>query len=155
MANWIRRVRGALGMGITWAIAWAIAGVLIGASSLVLTFLPWDAFFRVFDAPLPALAIPGFISGAIFSVVLGIAGRRRRFDQLSMPWFTALGAAGGMLLGAVAVSGGFPVGTLIFTGVLAAGSAAGTLALARGGDQRELPGKQPREPRHPGSTSRR
>lgn len=139
MASWMRRVRGALGMGITWAIAWAIAGVLIGVSSLVLTFLPWDAFFRVFDAPLPALAIPGFISGAIFSVVLGIAGRRRRFGQLSMPWFTALGAGGGMLLGAVAVSGGFPVGTLIFTGVLAAGSAAGTLALARMGEQRELP----------------
>ncbi len=140
MRPWVRRLRGAIGMGVTWAIAWAIAGVAMGIASNILTFLPWDAFFRVFDAPLPALAIPGFISGAIFSVVLGIAGRRRRFDQLSLPWFTALGAVGGLLLGAVAVSGGFPVGTLIFTGVLAAGSAAGTLALARGGEQQEVLG---------------
>jgi len=139
MRSGVRRLRGAIGMGVTWAVAWAIAGLAMGIASNILTFLPWDAFFRVFDAPLPALAIPGFISGAIFSVVLGIAGRHRRFDQLSLPWFTALGAVGGLLLGAVAVSGGFPAGTLIFTGVLAGGSAAGTLALARGGKQRELP----------------
>lgn len=139
MPGWLRRLRGAIGMGVTWAVAWALAGLAMGIASNILTFLPWDAFFRVFDAPLPALAIPGFISGAIFSGVLGVAGRRRRFDQISIPWFAALGAVGGLLLGAVAVSGGFPVGTLLFTGVLAAGSAAGTLALARIGEPRELP----------------
>lgn len=140
MRSWGRRVRGAIGMGVTWAIAWALAGLVIGVSSTILTFLPWDAFFRVFDAPLPTLAIPGFISGAIFSLALGVAGRTRRFDQLSLPWFTALGALGGLVLGAVAVWGGFPAGTLLFTGILAGGSAAGTLALARTGDQRELAG---------------
>lgn len=140
MPGWLRRLRGAIGMGVTWAVAWAVAGLAMGIASNILTFLPWDAFFRVFDAPLPALAIPGFISGAIFSVVLGIAGRRRRFDQISIPWFAALGAVGGLLLGAVAVSGGFPAGTLLFTGVLAAGSAAGTLALARMGEPPALPG---------------
>ncbi len=140
MRTWVRRLRGAVGMGVTWAVAWALAGIAMGIASNILTFLPWDAFFRVFDAPLPTLAIPGFISGAIFSVVLGVVGRHRRFDQLSLPWFTALGAVGGLLLGAVAVSGGFPMGTLVFTGVLAAGSAAGTLALARIGEQRELSG---------------
>jgi hypothetical protein len=79
---WMRRIRGALGMGLTWAAGWAVAGILIGVSSLILPFLPWDVFFRVFDAPLPMLAVPGFVGGAIFSVVLGIAGRRHRFDVL-------------------------------------------------------------------------
>lgn len=139
MRTGIRRLRGAIGMGLTWAVGWAMAGIAMGIASNILTFLPWDAFFRVFDAPLPALAIPGFVSGAIFSVVLGVVGRHRRFDQLSLPWFTALGAAGGLVLGAIAVSGGFPSGTLAFTGVLAACSAAGTLALARRGTPQALP----------------
>jgi hypothetical protein len=32
-----------------------------------------------------------------FSTVLGIVGRRRRFDELSLPGFAALGALGGLL----------------------------------------------------------
>jgi hypothetical protein len=85
-------------MGITWAAGWAVAGVLIGAASNLLPGLPWDSFFEVFDAPLPALAIPGFFGGALFSIVLGIAARRRRFDELSVPRFALWGAIGGVLL---------------------------------------------------------
>ena len=100
MKRWLKRARGAIGMGLTWAAAWAVLGLLIGVTSVLLPGLPWwDAFFRVFDAPLPALAIPGFVGGAIFSIVLGIAGRRHRFDDLSIPRFTAWGAVGGVLLG--------------------------------------------------------
>lgn len=98
MKKWLRRVRGAVGMGLTWAAGWALFGVLIGVTSRLLPGLPWDSFFEVFDAPLPALAIPGFFGGALFSMVLGIAGRRRRFDELSLPRFAAWGAVGGLLL---------------------------------------------------------
>src|SRR5688500_1288583 len=101
MKKSLRRIRGALGMGVTWAAGWALAGVLIGVTSRLLPGLPWDSFFEVFDAPLPALAIPGFIGGALFSTVLGIAGRRRRFDELSLPRFAAWGALGGLLLSLV------------------------------------------------------
>ena len=101
MTNWQRRVRGAIGMGLTWAVGWAIGGLLIGVTSLILPFLPWDFFFEVFDAPLPALAIPGFFGGVIFSAVLGIAARRRRFDELSLPRFALWGAIGGLLLSIV------------------------------------------------------
>ena len=98
---WLKRIRGAFGMGLTWAIGWAVAGVLIGVSSNVFTGLPWDSFFDVFDAPLPALAIPGFVGGALFSIVLSIAGRHRKFDELSVPTFAAWGAFGGLLLSLV------------------------------------------------------
>ena len=101
MTNWQRRVRGAIGMGLTWAVGWAIGGLLIGVTSVILPFLPWEFFFEVFDAPLPALAIPGFFGGVIFSGVLGIAGRRRRFEELSLPRFAAWGALGGLLLSLV------------------------------------------------------
>src|SRR3990170_5327621 len=99
MNKWLRRIRGAIGMGVTWALGWAIVGILIGVTSMLLPGLPfWDSFFRVFDAPLPAAALPGFFAGAFFSIVLGIAGRRRRFAELSLPLFGALGAAGGVML---------------------------------------------------------
>lgn len=96
--KWLRRIRGAIGMGLVWAAGWALAGLLIGVSSILLPGLPWHVFFEVFDAPLPALAIPGFVGGAIFSIVLGLAARRRRFEELSLPQFAAWGAVGGLML---------------------------------------------------------
>lgn len=98
MNRWTRMLRGAIGMGVTWAIVWVGVGLVIGASSVLIPVLPWNRFFEIFDAPLPALAIPGFIAGALFSGVLGVAGRRRRFDELSLPAFSAWGALGGLLL---------------------------------------------------------
>ena len=147
MSQWKRRIRGAVGMGLTWALAWALVGVLIGVISNLLPGLPWDAFFEVFDAPLPALAIPGFVGGALFSLVLGIAGRRRKFAELSLPRFAAWGALGGLLLSLVpaalvgaglATLGSGALGLWQLTAVigvplilLSAASATGTLALAR------------------------
>jgi hypothetical protein len=149
MQKVLRRVRGAIGMGVTWAAGWAVAGLLIGVCSMLLPGLPWDAFFQVFDAPLPALAVPGFVGGALFSVVLGIAGRRRRFDELSLPRFAAWGAVGGLLLSAIPFVAGTPsaaagplwrLGAVIMVPLtlLSAASAAGSLALARRAERREL-----------------
>jgi hypothetical protein len=160
MTKWLRRVRGAVGMGLTWAVGWALFGLLIGVSSKLFPGLPWDSFFKVFDAPLPALAVPGFFGGVLFSIVLGVAGRRRGFDQLSVPRFIAWGAVGGLLLslvpaGLVAVglaSIGSPdaLGLWQLTAVisaplilLSAGSASGSLILARKAqDQDLMPGSQ-------------
>jgi hypothetical protein len=98
MKKWLERIRGALGIGLTWALGWAIAGLMIGGASVLLPGLPWNAFFEVFDAPLPALAIPGFFAGMFFSIVLGVLGRRRDFRELSLRRFVAWGALGGLLL---------------------------------------------------------
>jgi hypothetical protein len=139
-------------MGVTWAIGWAIVGLAIGVTSRLTPFLPWERFFAVFDAPLPALAVPGFVGGTIFSFVLGIAARHRRFDELSVPRFAAWGAVGGLLLGLVPAaltaigmaSGITNVWSLALTiapplVVLSAGSAAGTLALARKAQSASVP----------------
>jgi hypothetical protein len=98
MKQRLRRIRGAVGMGLTWAVIWMVAGLAIGISSKLLPGLPWGWFFEIFDAPLPALAIPGFFGGIFFSIVLGIAGRHRHFRELSLPVFAAWGALGGVLL---------------------------------------------------------
>ena len=152
MKGWLRRVRGAIGMGLTWAFGWAVAGLLIGVSSLLLPGLPWAALFEVFDAPLPALAVPGFFAGVFFSAVLGIAARRRRFGELSLPRFAAWGALGGLLLtlfpfALVAVGLASREGSDIGTGqmlavitplflLLSALSASVTLIIARAAERR-------------------
>ena len=142
-------------MGLTWALGWAVAGLLIGVSSKLLPFLPWDVFFEIFDAPLPAMAIPGFFGGVFFSMVLGIAGRSRRFSELSVRRFAALGALGGLLLtlfpfllvavGLASTEGSAHsawevlrvIGpTFILLGTV---SAAVTLMVARKAEKRELP----------------
>ena len=154
MKKWLRRIRGALGMGVTWAVGWALVGLLIGVSSLLLPCLPWDFFFEFFDAPLPALAVPGFFGGVLFSAVLGIAGRRRRFDELSLPRFAAWGAVGGLLLSLVPAAmvtvglatlrsseGGLWQITAMISGpliLLSTVSASGSLMLARRAEDREL-----------------
>ena len=101
MSNWLGRMRGMAWLCLTWTAGWAVAGLLIGVTSLVTPFLPWDAFFRVFDAPLPALGLPGFIGGAIFSVVIGLGENRRRLEELSLARFGAWGALAGLLLSLV------------------------------------------------------
>ena len=153
MKQWLRRAWGALGMGFAWAAGWALTGILIGVASTVIPGHLWDSFFQIFDAPLPALAVPGFFGGAIFSVVLGIAGRRRRFGELSLVRFTVWGAIAGLVLGlvpgAMVVAGLATISdsaprllqlTAVISGplaVMSAASAAGTLLLARRAERRD------------------
>ena len=148
MARWLRRIRGTLGMGLTWAFAWAVGGILIGVASKVMPFLPWwDAFFRVFDAPLPAFAVPGFFAGVFFSTVVGVLGRRSKLHELSVSRMAAWGAAAGAMLTAfpfvlvgvgLASRSGSSVGTGQIIAVItapfilfSAASAAMTLKIAR------------------------
>ena len=142
MKKWLRRIRGAIGMGLTWAAVWGGAGTITMLGFLLVTGSRPDAPF-----PLMFGAF-GFVAGVIFSGVLGLVEGRRRFDQMSLPRFAAWGATGGFLLSAtfvLAVSlAGDPafLWNLVVVGpvfaVAAAGSAAGSLALARRAQHREL-----------------
>lgn len=98
------------------------------------------------DIWLAALAYPAFLGGLVFSTVHGIAGRRGRFEELSLPRFAAWGALGGLLLGllpaALVVVGAASVaeaaaivGAVTFLSVV---SASGSLMLARMAEEREL-----------------
>jgi hypothetical protein len=89
----------------------------------------------------------GFLAGLVFSVVLRLVEGRRQLGQMSLRRFAAWGAAVGLTLSAtffLAVSRGDPgflryfvvVGPIVGVGV--AGCAAGSLALARRGRDREL-----------------
>ncbi len=133
MTKWLRRIRGAIGMGLTWAVAW------FGAGLMLLLVVGVDAA----DVPFPLFfGLLGFLAGATFSGVLGILGRRRRFDQMSLPSFAGWGALGGLLLSGVLVVAAGPDGEFLVLGpvfaLAGAISAAGTLTLARRAEDREL-----------------
>jgi hypothetical protein len=86
--TWWRRIRGALGMGVTWALAWFGAGLAI-----LLAVGPGAA-----DVPFPlGFGLLGFLAGVVFSGVLGVTEGRRRFDQMRLGRFAAWGAVGGLL----------------------------------------------------------
>lgn len=141
MNKWLRRIRAALRMGLTWGLAWFGAGMVL----LVVGLL----FGATADVPFPiGFGLFGFLAGTAFSGVLSLVEGRRRFDQMSLPRFAGWGAAGGLLLSAgfvsVATLLGDPtplnnLGVVVTVFTLAgAGSAAGVLTLARRAEQREL-----------------
>ena len=33
MRTWLQRIRGAIGMGVTWGAAWAVAGLVLAAAT--------------------------------------------------------------------------------------------------------------------------
>jgi hypothetical protein len=135
--NWGRRIRAAIGMGLTWGAVWSVAAA-------VLARIPG---FNT-DLPLPFLFAPlGFFSGVVFSAILVAMAGRLRFDRMSLSRFAAWGAVSGLLLSSVAVVGaalrGGPVwGEFLLFGpalaIASASCAAGSLALARRAERREL-----------------
>ena len=135
MRKWLRRIRGAIGMGLTWAAAWFAVG-----------FVPrWVFGVNGGDLPFPLLfGALGFIAGVTFSALLVLTAGRRTFHQMSLPRFAAWGATGGLLLSAVFVSGaslgwGEVLAISATFGLASAACASGSLALARRGAMRELP----------------
>ena len=126
MGNWLRRFRGAIGMGFTWAIACGLVGGI-----------PRWMFGVNTDVPIPVLfGVFGFVAGVTFSGVLVLTEGRRRFDQMSLPRFAGLGAIGGLVLSAFFVRGaslGWSEVLVVSTAfaLASAVSASGSLAVAR------------------------
>ena len=134
MRKWLRRARGAIGMGVIWAAAWSAAGMV-----------PRWLFGINADAPFPLIfGVLGFIAGVTFSGVLVLTeGRRRRFDEMSLPRFAGWGAIGGLLLSALfAMAASLGWGDLLAIAptfaLASAVSASGSLAVARRAANREL-----------------
>jgi len=134
MRKWLRRIRGAIGMGVTWGAAWAGAGMVLAVVT----------GFKA-DAPFPLVfGVLGFFAGVTFSAFLALTEGRRRFDQMSLPRFGAWGAIGGLVFSALfakaASLGWGDVLAIAPTFALASAvCASGSLAVARRAVSRELP----------------
>jgi hypothetical protein len=126
-------------MGLTWGAAWFGAGILLARVPGFYSDLPFALLF----APL------GFVTGIIFSGILVVSERGRSFARMSLPRFAGWGAVGGLLLSGIFVAGAALRGGalwgefLVFGPALAisgAVCAAGSLAMAKRAERRELPG---------------
>jgi hypothetical protein len=130
----MRRIRGAIGMGITWGVAWGVVG----------SVPRWLFGFNT-DVPFPLVfGVLGFVAGVIFSGLLMLTEGRRGFDEMKLSRFAAWGAVGGFLLSAIftrAASLGWGDALAIAPtfAVASAICASGSLALARRAGMRELP----------------
>jgi hypothetical protein len=131
MKKWLRRARAALAIAVIWGLVWGLVGGFVMEAIV-------DPRGRIGDMWPPFFALLGFFGGATFAKLLWISEGRRRFDELSLPRLTGLGALGGLLLGGLAslslnaaAPGWMRAVVLIAPTVLCAASAASTLVLAR------------------------
>lgn len=133
MERWMRRIGGAIGMGLTWAVAWSAVGAL-----------PRWLFGFNTDAPFPLIfGVLGFIAGFTFSGLLTLFERRRELDQMTLPRFAVWGAVSGVLLSAIftrlaSLGAGDALVIAPTFAVACAACASGSLALARRAERREL-----------------
>jgi uncharacterized membrane protein YcaP (DUF421 family) len=107
----MRRLRAAIGIGFTWAVAWSAVGLV------------------------PRWVL-GFVAGLGFSTILTLAEGRRRLDQMTLPRFALWGALGGVLLSAVfSKAASLAAGDVLMIvptfAIASAVCASGSLALAR------------------------
>ncbi len=97
MSNWLKRIRAAVGIGLTWAIGWGFVGALLLLFGVVTGGIQVGRLVELI-LPLLQFSMVGFVGGGAFSVILGLAGRRRRFDEMSLPRFAGWGALGSLLV---------------------------------------------------------
>jgi len=143
MKDWLKRIRGAFGVGLTWAAVWGTFGAVLGT---IMGFPEFGfevaIFFGWRDAAM------GFVGGATFASLLRLTEGRHRFDELRIPRFAAWGGLGGFLIGAGYLGAWWLLGGvgpdaaavqwLATPTLLGAASASGSLALARSADDKQL-----------------
>ena len=126
IARWLR---GALGVGLTWAVLWLGVGVLLWGGFLL--FAPEDVGpDEGASVVLPILALVGFLSGLGFATLISFTERRHRLSDLSLWRVAVWGALGSAaiptLLGADRSEGWL-------TAILGALFASASVAVARRG----------------------
>ena len=143
MKGFIRRIRGLIGTGLTWAVGWAVlwgATILIAAGFGAFEGLTAGMFL------IGALFVAGcgFFAGSAFGMILSVFERRKRLEDLSLKRIALLGGlvggvGGSTLVAIFGVTLWIPIVILTVAGV---GFASGTVALAkRAGDTKLIEGE--------------
>ena len=136
MNKFLRRLRGIVGTGLTWAVGWA--GVTIALN--LLGGIPLQFLGRIALSG----AVWGFIAGGAFAVILSVAERRHTLEDLSLRRVALWGGIGGSLVFLSVSPFLIPLGVpfsgilvpIVTNSLIGAGFASGSVALARQGDAR-------------------
>lgn len=97
MDSLLRKLRGMLGMGITWSVGWAMVMFIIGTIIGVVdpdSIDPGEEPWRMAGM----IAFVGFLSGTAFAAIFASAERRRKIRELSVLRSAFWGALGGAVL---------------------------------------------------------
>lgn len=143
MSGLLIKLRGALGMAVSWAVGWGVLG--FGVISVSVAFLGGGSDFWSTVAPLTALTgLSGFVGGTVFSLVLGTGYRRRRLGELKPGRMALWGAGAALFIPAALLGVGLIVhvpieaalvaGVGVALGALGAGTAGGMVWLAQKAD---------------------
>ena len=97
MTLW-KRIRGALGMGLVWAVG----GLAIGGGIELLDNLMPGGFARQVDMWPQTLAVLAFPRGVLFGALVGLFGAGTRLRDFSYRQFGGWGALAGLAVGAIA-----------------------------------------------------
>lgn len=137
--NWLRKLRGALGVGMTWGVGWGLIGGAIGAVLQILG--PGSS---IFVSPIIGWALGmsayGLISGFGFSAILSLRDGTKQLRDLSLARVALWGVLGSISVPALFGVFGFfdPTTTVLdvlgavgVTGALGGTFAAGSVAAAR------------------------
>jgi hypothetical protein len=131
--NLLRKLRGMLGMGITWAVGWTIVMFMIGTIIGIVdpdSIDPGEEPWRMAGI----IALAGFLSGAAFAAIFASAERRRKIRELSVLRSAFWGALGGAALPLLTSVNDAVLSTTMPLGALFAAS---TVAIARRAALRE------------------
>jgi hypothetical protein len=142
MKSWLRSIRGAVLMGLAWAVVWAPIAVLVGITII-------DPDNSMDEMWVAVGAYPGFLCGVLFYAVLGLAAERRRLSDVSLNRAAASGAMTGVLIGVLPLLIGTPATprplwewvaiVTVPIALLSVVSAIASVMLARAAKQRALP----------------
>jgi len=144
----LRRIRGAIGTGVAWALAWATVETAVLGATLLLGGLSVPLI--AFAARVASGATFGFLSGLVFSTAFSIVNRSKSFEEIRLGQTTLLGAGAGTLfptafLAALAVAG-IPIPVLAVVVNLLTGAGMGALTsyglvrIARSGSPTSIAG---------------
>jgi hypothetical protein len=132
MKLFIRRLRGMIGMGVTWAVPWGIVGGLISVVQILLAVgtnpAPARVALQVFLTIGAFWAVWGFVWGVAFVALLSKVERNGTLETLKMRRVAAWGAIAGALPGLILVVAFFTarqVGSLADYAFVAATSSLG------------------------------
>ena len=152
MNRFVRKLRGLLGVGLTWGALWSVIGAGVGLVLGAVAPEVWDWTDRVFEWTV-GMGLYGLVFGVGFGSLLALReGRSTIFDvslRRAAIWGTLGAAAVPLLFGALRA---FEVGTttaevlgaILVTGLLGGTFASASIAIARraelraGGESRLL-----------------